>query len=45
LESIRRIAGGVQMVDLQARQRLLAQEHNVWQQYGRQMAPWNYSMM
>ncbi|CAO1946791.1 unnamed protein product [Urochloa humidicola] len=33
----------VQMNDLQARQRLLVQEQNTWQQYGRQRAPWSYN--
>ncbi|CAL4946309.1 unnamed protein product [Urochloa decumbens] len=35
----------VQMTDLQARQRLLVQEQNAWQQYERQRAPWSYNLL
>ncbi|TKW18061.1 hypothetical protein SEVIR_5G408400v4 [Setaria viridis] len=35
----------VQMTDLQARQRLLVQEQNAWQQYERQRAPWSSNLL
>jgi len=35
----------VQMTDLRARQRLLVQEQNAWQQYERQRAPFSYYLL